>query len=424
MSFTEQAKLQFENRMKRARGGEKAFRERAWSEYLRQGLPGSKNEAWKYSSVDALSGKNWSPAEESDQIPEAARRLIKEWRGRFDVAVLINGSLNPRSSQLTLESGYEFLSAPKDESTPAMAYEDGFVPLAAAVNRGGYHLHVAPGMRFEKPLLIVHCAQGENSWVPTFNHIFLGENSEMKIAEVFIGGSAVYLRSDITQAEIGEGAGLTWIRLQEDSVRASHFSEVQSRLARAARLSLTQVNGGAAWARNSLKVNIEGEGAEARINGLSFGRDEQHIDQRVQANHRAANSSSSQVFKGVLKDRARGILNGKIFIAPHAQKVNSSQLNHNLLLSSTAEADTKPELEIYADDVKANHGASIGKMDEDKLFYLMSRAIPRAQAVRMLARAFVGDVIMKVPVESLRELLASEVEALLPDFLGEMETVK
>jgi Fe-S cluster assembly protein SufD len=424
MSFTEQAELQFANCMKQARGADKAFRQEAWAEYQRQGLPGRKNEAWKYSSIAALSGKAWAAAAASDEIPATALRLIQEWRGQFDIAVMINGSLNKKASLMTLESGYEFLSLPREESLPAIQYEDGFVPLAAALNRGGYELRVAPGMSIAKPLLIMHCAQGEGSWVPTLNRIHVGRAAELHLAEVYVGPAAAYLRTDITHAEVFEGANLNWIRLQEDSPKASHFSEVQARLKHSAKLSLAQVNGGGGWARGSLKVDIEGEGAEAQVNGLSFGRDEQHIDQRVQLNHHAANSSSSQVFKGVLKDRARGILNGKIFIAPHAQKVNSSQINHNLLLSSTAEADTKPELEIYADDVKANHGASVGKMDEDKLFYLMSRAIPRAEAVQMLAHAFVGDVIMKTPAGLLRELLAFEVEALLPEFLSQMETVK
>ena len=187
------------------------------------------------------------------------------------------------------------------------------------------------------------------------------------------------------------------------------------------RVPLGQLNSGAAWARGSLKIDIKGEHCEANIHGLTLARGEQHIDQRVEVNHHAALTTSSQLFKGVLKDHARGVLNGKIFIARDAQKVVSSQLNHNLLLSSTAEADTKPELEIYADDVKANHGASVGQLDEAKLFYLLSRAIPRHEAVQMLARAFAGDVLMKVPALALRELLSEQVAAVLPDFAPQME---
>jgi len=126
---------------------------------------------------------------------------------------------------------------------------------------------------------------------------------------------------------------------------------------------------------------------------------------------------SSQLFKGILKDRARGVLNGKIYIGPKAQKVASSQLNHNLLLSPTAEADTKPELEIYADDVKANHGATVGRMDGEKLFYLLSRGLPLHESRQMLARAFVDEVLMKIASRSSRQFVQSRMESLLRDFL-------
>lgn len=424
MTFSEQAKLQFETRKSAAKPAERGFREKAWAEFERQGLPGKNNEAWKYSSLVALSKSVWQEAPESAEIPEAAARLIREWRSQFDIAVMVNGVLNKRATVVSLESGYEFTALAGADAPPQLTYDDGFVSLAAAVYRGGFNLDVAPGIRFPKPLLIVHIVQGEGAWSSTLNRIALGARAEMQVAEVYIGGAQAYLRTDITKADLSEGAILNWTRAQLESGQASHFSEVQVGLARDAQLSITQINGGAGWARSTLKADIAGEGAEAHINGLSFGRDHRHIDQRVQVNHLVGNTSSSQLFKGVLKDFARGILNGKIYIAQNAQKVNSSQLNHNLLLSPTAEADTKPELEIYADDVKANHGASIGKMDEEKLFYLLSRAIPRKEAVQMLAHAFVADVLMKILSPALREMLSQEVETLLPEFLNQMETVK
>ena len=419
MNLIERAKELLAERLRteRAEGG-KAFRERAWSEFERQGLPDRHNEAWKYSALTELSRKDWAPAAASDEIPAAAAELLRAWRDEFDVAVLINGVLHKKASRLTLESGYSLGSVAGDLK---MDYDDGFVSMAAAVHRGGYHLHVEDGVAFPRPLLIVNCVQGEGAWASTLNHITLGARAEMQVCEVFVGGAAAYLRTDITQAELGEGAIFSWSRLQQDSPQASHFSEAQARLAKSAQLHLTQVNSGGAWGRHSLKVAIDGEHAEAQVNGLTFGRERQHLDQRVNVLHHAGHSTSSQLFKGVLKDHARGVLNGKIYIARHAQKVNSSQLNHNLLLSPQAEADTKPELEIYADDVKANHGASIGKLDEDKLFYLMSRAIPKDQAMGMLAKAFVGDVLMKIHKPTVRALVTAQIEALLPNFLREME---
>ena len=219
-----------------------------------------------------------------------------------------------------------------------------------------------------------------------------------------MGTSRTYLHTAITHVELNEGAQLHWVRQQEEAADSSYFAEVQSQLAKNALLNLTQISSGAGWARSSLKVDIAGEGADAQINGLSFGRVRQHVDQRVRVNHLAPRTTSAQLFKGILRDQARGILNGKIYIARDAQKVVSSQLNHNLIIGNEAEADTKPELEIYADDVKANHGASVGSLDDEKLFYLTSRAISLSDARVLLANAFAGDVVMKIGSVPLRDL--------------------
>jgi Fe-S cluster assembly protein SufD len=167
---------------------------------------------------------------------------------------------------------------------------------------------------------------------------------------------------------------------------------------------MTQLNFGGKWHRNAIRVNIGGEGAQAHLNGLTLGAGQQHFDQRVVVQHSVGQSESTQLFKGVLQDQAKSTLNGKIFIAKDAQKVASQQYNHNLLLSTGAEANSKPELEVYADDVKANHGATVGQMDTAKLFYLESRGIPREQAKQLLAQAFCSDVLMKVEHRAKRKL--------------------
>ena len=363
------------------------------------------------------------PVDRSEDIPIAARELMVQWRGEFDIAVIVNGQLMMKDSQLTLESGYALSQRSSQVELP-LIYDDGFLSAAVAVHHGGYELRVADGIEFPRPLLILHCQHGEASWSSTLNRVMLGRGSKFQLVEVFMGTSTDYLRTDVTQVELSESAELAWVRCQEESGRAISFGETQTQIAASAKLTLTQLNAGAGWARSSLKVNLGGEQAEAHINGLSFGRDQQHVDQRVQMNHLAPLTHSSQLFKGILKDRARGVLNGKIYIARHAQKVISSQLNHNLLLSSLAEADTKPELEIYADDVKANHGATIGRLDDDKLFYLLSRAIPRAEAEQLLAQAFVGDVLMKITSDPLRDLLTDRVQRLIPDYSSQMTAAK
>ncbi len=413
MNFIEAVEKQYAERLGPAQGAEKNFRERAWSEYQRLGLPDRKNEAWKYSTLSSISKTAWTPAANAAAVPTVARELIRDCRGEFDIAVMMNGKLNVQESVFTAKSGFEFKPRTFSEAS-GIAYDDGFFSLSAALNVGGYELTVAEGARAVRPLLVIHCQQGERSWSSTVNRIALAKNSQVQLAEVFIGGeSAEYLCTDISDVEIAEGAELTWVRAQQEREGANFFSEVQVRLAERARLSLTQINSGGAWARGSLKVSLNGEQAAAQINGISFGRDRQHVDQRVQISHQVGNTNSSQLFKGILKDHARGVLNGKIFIARNAQKVVSSQHNHCLLLSSTAEADTKPELEVYADDVKANHGASVGRMDDEKLFYLISRGLKPETARQMLAQAFVADVLMKIPTPLLRDFALKRVQRMM-----------
>ncbi|MGE3759852.1 MAG: Fe-S cluster assembly protein SufD, partial [Pseudobdellovibrionaceae bacterium] len=345
--------------------------------------------------------------------------IREKWRLRFDVVVVLDGVLRPELSQV----GAYKISPLRFDSLSPLSFEDGWGGLSVALARPGFDLAITaqaagPTLR---PLLIIQAHSGKMNWATSLNRIVVSANCSAEVACLALGPSEKYLRSDMTVVELGVTSRLSFVRVQQDSLDSFHFSEVQARVASGAQLHLAQLNGGSAWSRTSLRSQITGELGECHVNGLTFGRAHQHVDQRVEIRHSAANTVSSQLFKGVLKDSARGILNGKIAIERDAQKVLSSQMNHNLLLSKTAEADTKPELEIYADDVKANHGASVGRMDEEKLFYLMSRGIARAQAQQILAHAFVGDVLMKIEPALLREFADESVRGWLPDFMAGME---
>lgn len=417
MSFTERAESQFKNVLSSAGAGEKRFRESAWEQYSRLGLPDRKTETWKYSSLGALTKSDWGFAgsiSDAGVLSEVEALKVK-WRLRFDIAVVLDGIYRPELSEI----GKYNISSLKMDALPVLSFEDGWSGLSVALARPGYELAI--GAQAARPLLVIQAHSGKMKWATSLNRISISSNVEAHVALITVGPSEKYLRSDVTVVDLADAARLSLIRVQQDSFDSFHFSEVQARVAAGAKLHLAQLNGGAAWSRTSLRSQIVGELGEAHVNGLTFGRASQHVDQRVEVRHSAANTISSQLFKGVLKDTARGILNGKIAIERDAQKVISSQMNHNLLLSKTAEADTKPELEIYADDVKANHGASVGRMDEEKLFYLMSRGIPRAQAQQMLAHAFVGDVLMKIEPALLREFADESVRGWLPDFVKGME---
>lgn len=410
MSFTDAAETRYQA-LQKAQPSE--ARVRAWKEYLRLGLPDASTESWKYTSFNLIGSKSWSSATPAPESTAAISELIAKYKSEFDIAVIDSG-------KITFQSGNRVTPIATGSE---VQIEDGFAGLSVAVNHGGFQIEIDAGSTQTRPILLVHAHSGVGQWPSTFNSIRVGRLAEVKIAELYLGEGGNYLRSDLTTVSMDEGSNFNWVRLQEEDVQAFHFSEAQVSMAANTTLQLTGLNSGAAWSRTSTKIEILGEGANATVNGLSFGRNQQHIDQRVRVRHRKGNSESHQLFKSVLNDRSRGVLNGKIHIDQDAQKVNSSQLNHNLLLSSLAEADTKPELEIYADDVKANHGASIGRLDEDKLFYLLSRAIPRAEAIHILAGAFVGEVVMKVADSNLRKLVEDRVEKVLPLFSERMEAL-
>lgn len=431
MSFTEALESQYKAALIRSEAaGERAFRENAWAQYTRLGLPDRKTETWKYSSLAGLTRAPWDMAAPSIEVPQRAVEMVARWKNIFDVMLVVNGE--PRGLPPRGVSVLNF--SPLDK----VWFEDGWIGLSAALARPGFELRVGRGIRLKKPLLFLHVQTGGKSLAPSLHRIILEEGARAQVAQAFVGAGSVaaspagvgesnpnssagYFRSEIILADVEDRAELQWLRVQFDDLGANHFSEVQCRLGEGAKLYQTQLNTGAAWSRSTLRAEIHGELAEAHIGGLTFARGSQHCDQRVEVRHLSGGTISQQLFKGVLKDRARGVLNGKIYIARGAQKVQSSQLNHNLLLTPQAEADTKPELEIYADDVKANHGASIGKLDEDKVFYLMSRGLTRAQAQHMLAEAFVADVLMKIPSKKLRLFAGKAVRKILPDFSTEME---
>ncbi len=414
MNFAADLREQLNTLIRDASPDEVRFREKAWEAFKFQGLPDKKSESWKYSSSQFLTSRRWPISQPVDQVPSLLQAFVDLWKQDFDPVILLNGHLHNDSAQPLPEG----LRVGDWSHGLNLDLEDGVVSAAAAIAKSGYafELRTSP----LRPILIVHWHEGEGVWTPTSNYIRVDSRVHVKVAEVFLSSTGVYLRSDVTKVELLDGAELEWVRLQQESSGATSWADVQTHLAADAQVALTQINAGAEWSRNTLKFDVRGARANVDVSGMTFAGSSSHVDQRVQVSHHIGQTQSTQLFKGILKDRARGVLNGKIYIGPKAQKVVSRQANHNLLLSRTAEADTKPELEIYADDVKANHGATVGRMDDEKLFYLMSRGIQPTEAKRLLAQAFVDEITMKIGHPTLRNFVATRVREFLPEFLAEV----
>lgn len=271
----------------------------------------------------------------------------------------------------------------------------------------GWMLDVPAGQQMLHPLLFVYLdAQSSRNWK---RQIRVGQGAQVTLAEVHLDSQEAHTQSESTQVELSEGARLSWLRSYQDASVTSYDSTISCRLDRDAYLDLLQVQSAGEKVNSKMSAKILGEGAEAHMRGLSFARDHQQVEHFVEVDHQAPHTVSSQLFKGISRDRARTKLNGRIHIARDAQKVVSQQMNHNLLMGPLAQAETRPELEVFADDVKANHGATVGRLDQEKMFYLISRGIPPKEAEQMLAQAFVADVVMKMSSSSLKGLAAQVV---------------
>src|SRR5207302_721580 len=204
---------------------------------------------------------------------------------------------------------------------------------------------------------------------------------------------------------VGDNADLDYYKVQEEGPEAFHMAVTQVQLGRAARFSSHAFNLGGLWTRNEINAVFTGEGAECTLNGLYRGAGRQMIDNHTFIDHAVPRCVSHELYKGVLDDKARGVFNGKIYVRQDAQKTDAKQTNKTLLLSEEATINTKPQLEIYADDVKCTHGATVGQLDDEALFYLRSRGIGREEARSLLTFAFANDVLSRVKIESIRQRL-------------------
>jgi Fe-S cluster assembly protein SufD len=277
-------------------------------------------------------------------------------------------------------------------------------------------IRVDPGTDVETTIAIVHYSGsgGSTTAGPARTTICAGAQTTVRVVELFVGPSGctyfVNAASDITA---GDGARVEHCRIQLEGDGAFHLSNQHSIQGRDSSLLLHNINVGGKTVRHDIQSRLDGRGADCFLNGLYLTRDSQHVDNQTILDHAQPHGSSRELYKGILDGNSRGIFSGRIVVREHAQKTDAKQSNRNLLLSRGALANTRPQLEIYADDVKCTHGATVGRLDEDAVFYLRSRGIADAAARRLMISAFAGEVLEKISQSALRDSLAEIVEARL-----------
>lgn len=389
------------------------LRDRAASAFADHGLPTRRTETWKYTDLRSLHRAEFSPAASTDV---AASAIGPHGLEGAHVVLLVDGVFSPAMSQLDdLPDGLEIASlaealAAGDRTLcrklgeAADLDQPGFASLNTALMQDGAICRVADGATIDRPIQLLFVTTGGLAAETHLrNLIVLGENSQATVLQshVSLGPSSGFCEM-VSETILGQGANLRHITRQDQSAAAWHVGLMAARLGRDARFDSFVLSTGARLARNEIRVSLDGPGADCRLNGIALVRGRQHCDNSTDMDHAEGQCRSSQLYKHVLDDRARSVFQGRIHVAPDAQKTDAHQMNRNLLLSRNAQADSKPELIIHADDVKCSHGATVGDLDQDAIFYLQSRGIDAMTARNLMVRGFAAEMIDDLPDDAIR----------------------
>jgi Fe-S cluster assembly protein SufD len=408
-------------------------REEAMRQLEAQGFPTQKHERWRYTNVTPIFEHLFEPAAgplEALQLDDVEHLLLDD-SGALRL-VFVNGFLDPRLSAIselpdgvTLGGLGRLLERAPDSVEPHLHDGGGspwsaFAALNTAYSPDGAVLRLAPGVELETPVDILHVSLEleQPVAVQPRSLIVLDPGAAAQVSERFVSiGNSRYLTNARTQVRVGDDARLELRRVQRESPRAFHIGTLDVVLGTRSRFASHNLALGGRLGRTDINVTHQGEEAECRITGLFLSRDGQLADFHTNVEHAVPGGSTQQRFKGVLAGRGRGVFDGRVHVHPGAQHIEAHMSSDNLMLSRQAEVDTKPQLEIYADDVKCSHGATVGQLDAGALFYLRSRGIPEIEARRLLTRGFVVDLLDAMGEGSARRWM----EAALNERLGVLD---
>lgn len=396
------------------------LRTQALERFSAQGFPSLRDEEWRYTNVSAIEKKLFSPsiATASSHVDE---RWLKQYQledawsvvlvdGHFSLAHSVLDGLPPSVSVMGLADALakcpELLEAYLGQAVENTG--PGFIDFNTAWFTDGLLLHIPARQVLAKPIQVLHIVTQTDVLATTRNILIADETAEVKVIESFAGMDVAYLSAAVTEVFVGHNADLTLYKMQCEADKAYHFGGTYIKQARDARFTHHNFAFGSLLARSDIHADLD-HASQCELNGLYLGIKRQHIDNHTRINHLKPHAFSREVYKGVLDDRSRGVFQGRVIVAVDAQKTDSQMNNRNLLLSDDAEADTKPQLEIYADDVKCGHGVTVGQLDEKSIFYLQSRCIDEETARNMLTFAFANEMVDKVKIKSLHDRVLEQV---------------
>ena len=398
--------------------------------FSRTGFPTPRNEHWKYTNVSPIEKRSFDLAAPSSRAADAggpgerlpngaaAPRLVVV-DGRVDRELSDLRALPPgvriEDFARVVEHDCGFLESRLGRIVSPE--KTAFTALNTAFMDAGAVIRVDPETIADTPVHLVFVSgshEHERAYSPRIV-IAAGAGSRIAVVEHFIGlADTVYLDNVVTEIEVAQGAAVEHYKVQRASAGAYHVSALQAKLAAGASFHSLAVSLGARLARHDIDVTLGHEHARCSLDGLFVANGRQHVDFHTNVEHAAPRCESNEYYKGIAGGRGRGVFNGRVHVHPDAQKTEAHQTNRNLLLSRNAEIDTKPQLEIHADDVKCSHGATIGQLDEQMLFYMRSRGIPQSAARGMLTYGFARDVVDRIARSELRESIGAAVLEHLP----------
>jgi Fe-S cluster assembly protein SufD len=384
-------------------------------------FPTNRNEEWKYTSVSPILKHNFIPAINSKLLKFTKKEIEKYLFSNFEyhLIVFVNGIFSEELSSVgKLPAGVFAGSLRKivkddpqlvaDYVTKLSKDDNAFNALSTAYSYDGLVVIVPDGKVIDKPIQVLYLNTSGEDLILSHprNLIIAGKNSQVNIIANYSGyNQDVYFSNIITELFIDESAIVSLCKVQDESHEAFHIEKLQARQKKNSVFNHYNIGFGGSIVRNDINTLLDDENTETHYYGLYLAAGKQHIDNHTFIDHAKPNCMSNELYKGILDDNSHGVFNGKIIVRKDAQKTNAYQQNKTILLSQTAKIDTKPQLEIFANDVKCSHGATIGKLDENSEFYIRSRGVPQEIAKSMLIRAFANDVIETIKTDELREQL-------------------
>jgi len=403
-----------------------SFRHAALTRFSEIGVPTVKDEDWRFTNLAPITGLSFQPAPYPliGEISEAAFSRLPFAGLEGDRLVFVNGNFASELSSLSArEEGVKIMSLEdalvnEPELVGGHLFRlsqknaNSFASLNAALFEDGAFLYIPESRKAARPVHLFYLSTPEASGQTVYPRslIIAEEGTSLTVTESYLSvGAPRHLTNSVTELVVGDNATVEYLKFQEESLESFHLGTLAVNVGRDSNVRLHSMAFGARLSRTTIEATLAGEGAECVLNGLYLVGGEQLADHYMIVDHAVPHGTSHEYFNGILAAKSRGVFHGRIIVRPDAQKTDAKQTNKNLLLSDDATVDTKPQLEIYADDVKCTHGATIGQLSDEAVFYLRSRGIPLEKARQMLIHAFAGEIIDRIQCEPLRHELTEQV---------------